>query len=71
LREFAVRVTSRERTAVKIVFVLFRRTSLSHAQALAEWNGERYISIVRKISVVLRYRMATQTAVASVGWRED
>ncbi|MCI0562014.1 MAG: EthD family reductase [Nitrososphaera sp.] len=33
----------------KVVFVLFRRADLTHEQSLAEWNGERHTSIVRKI----------------------
>jgi uncharacterized protein (TIGR02118 family) len=33
----------------KVLFVLFKRADLSHEQCLAEWNGERHVSIVRKI----------------------
>ena len=33
---------------MKVLFVLFRRPGLSHEQCLAEWNGERHISVVRK-----------------------
>jgi len=37
------------RITMKVVFVLFRRADLTHEQSLAEWNGERHTSIVRKI----------------------
>jgi uncharacterized protein (TIGR02118 family) len=32
----------------KVLFVGFRRADLTHEQCLAEWNGERHISVVRK-----------------------
>jgi len=34
---------------MKVLFVWFRRTDVTHDQALAEWTGERHRSSVRKI----------------------
>ena len=34
---------------MKVMFVLFRRDDLTQEQSLAEWNGERHTSLVRKI----------------------
>lgn len=33
----------------KVLFVLFKKADLTHEQCLAEWNGERHSSIVRKV----------------------
>jgi uncharacterized protein (TIGR02118 family) len=32
----------------KVLFVLFRKVDLTHERCLAEWNGERHVSIVGK-----------------------
>jgi uncharacterized protein (TIGR02118 family) len=34
---------------MKVLFVWFRRSDITHDQALAEWTGERHRSAVRKI----------------------
>ena len=34
---------------MKVLFVLFRRPDLTHAQALAEWSGSSHTSIVRDV----------------------
>lgn len=34
---------------MKVLFVVYKRNDLTHEQCLAEWNGERHLSIVRKI----------------------
>lgn len=34
---------------MKVLFVWFRRSDLTHDQALAEWRGERHMSAVRKV----------------------
>jgi uncharacterized protein (TIGR02118 family) len=34
---------------MKLIFVLFRRSDLSHEQAIAEWGGEQHVSIVRTV----------------------
>jgi uncharacterized protein (TIGR02118 family) len=34
---------------MKVLFVWFRKSDLTHEQALAEWSGERHTSAVRKI----------------------
>jgi len=34
---------------MKALFVWFRRSDLTHDQALAEWSGERHTSAVRKV----------------------
>ena len=34
---------------MKVLFVWFRRSDLTHDQALAEWSGERHRSAVRKV----------------------
>jgi uncharacterized protein (TIGR02118 family) len=39
----------------KVLFVLFRRADLTHEQCLAEWNGERHTSIVRKTPGLKRW----------------
>jgi len=33
----------------KIIFVIFRHPDLTHEQSMAEWNGTRHISVVRKV----------------------
>ncbi|MGH7277370.1 MAG: EthD family reductase, partial [Candidatus Rokuibacteriota bacterium] len=33
----------------KVVFVLFRNARLTHDMSLAEWRGERHVSIVKKV----------------------
>lgn len=33
----------------KLMFVLFRRSDVSHEQCMAEWSGEPHVSIVKKI----------------------
>jgi len=40
---------SNRRSMMKVLFVWFRRSDVTHAQALAEWGGERHTSAVRKI----------------------
>jgi len=40
---------------MKLIFVWFRRTELTHKQALAEWSGARHTSIVRKIPGLKRW----------------
>ena len=39
----------------KVVFVLFRRTDLTHDQSMAEWSGNQHTSIVRKIPGLKRW----------------
>ncbi|MBV9531820.1 MAG: EthD family reductase [Bradyrhizobium sp.] len=39
----------------KVVFVLFRRTDLTHDQSMAEWSGSQHTSIVRKIPGLKRW----------------
>ena len=34
---------------MKVLFVWFRRSDVTHDQALAEWSGERHMSAVKKI----------------------
>ena len=34
---------------MKVLFVLYRRSDLSHEQALAEWSGPRHTAIVREV----------------------
>jgi uncharacterized protein (TIGR02118 family) len=34
---------------MKVLFVLYRRSDLTHEQALAEWSGPRHTSIVREV----------------------
>ena len=34
---------------MKLIFVLFRRSDLSHDQTLDQWSGEQHTSIVRTI----------------------
>lgn len=40
---------------MKVMFVLFRRSGVSHEQCLAEWSGERHTSIVRKTPGLRRW----------------
>lgn len=40
---------------MKVVFVLFRRAGLTHEESLAEWNGARHTSIVRKVPGLKRW----------------
>jgi uncharacterized protein (TIGR02118 family) len=39
----------------KVVFVLFRRTDVSHEQCLAAWKGEQHVSIVKKVPGLRRW----------------
>ena len=39
----------------KVVFVLFRRADLSHDQCLAEWKGERHVSLVKNVPRLTRW----------------
>lgn len=34
---------------MKAIFVVFRRSDLTHEQCLAHWKGDRHVSIVSKI----------------------
>jgi uncharacterized protein (TIGR02118 family) len=36
-------------SSAKVMFVLFKRADLSDEQSLAEWQGEKHTSLVRKI----------------------
>lgn len=40
---------------MKVVFVLFRRPDLTHEQSLAQWNGVRHTSIVRRLPGLKRW----------------
>ena len=42
-------------TGAKLVFILFRRTDLTHDQSMAEWSGSQHTSIVRKIPGLKRW----------------
>ena len=39
----------------KVVFVLFKRSDLTHDQCLADWSGERHTAIVRTIPGLRRW----------------
>jgi len=39
----------------KVVFVLFRRAGLSHDQCLAEWKGDRHVSLVKNVPGLRRW----------------
>jgi uncharacterized protein (TIGR02118 family) len=43
------RPTPPSETRGKVLFVLFRRSDLTHEQALTEWSGPRHTSIVGKV----------------------
>src|SRR5690349_9121726 len=34
----------------KVVFVLFRRSDLTHEQCVAEWIGDTHVTIVKKVA---------------------
>lgn len=40
---------------MKVIFVLFRRADVTHAQSLSEWSGERHTSIVKKVPGLKRW----------------
>jgi uncharacterized protein (TIGR02118 family) len=40
---------------VKVVFVLYRKAGVTHAQALADWGGAQHTSAVRKIPGLKRW----------------
>jgi uncharacterized protein (TIGR02118 family) len=42
-------------TGAKVVFILFRRTDLTHDQSMAEWSGHQHTSVVRKIPGLKRW----------------
>jgi uncharacterized protein (TIGR02118 family) len=46
----------------KVVFVLFRKSSLTHEQCIAQWNGQQHTSIVKKVPGLRRWiqNQATQ-----------
>ncbi len=33
----------------KVLFVVYKKSTISHEQCLAEWRGERHTSVVKKI----------------------
>ena len=39
----------------KVMFILYKRADLSDQQSLAEWNGEKHTSIVRRIPGLKRW----------------
>jgi uncharacterized protein (TIGR02118 family) len=41
--------------AAKVLFVIFRRTDLSHEQCLAEWKGDQHTSIVKRVPGLRRW----------------
>jgi uncharacterized protein (TIGR02118 family) len=42
-------LSKKEENMSKVLFVVFRRADLTHEQCLAEWNGEKHISLGRNI----------------------
>jgi uncharacterized protein (TIGR02118 family) len=48
-RNFSGRWKVDRSNSVKLIFVLFRRSDLSHDQTLDQWSGEQHTSIVRTI----------------------
>jgi uncharacterized protein (TIGR02118 family) len=52
------------RIAMKVVFIVFKRNDLTHEQCLAQWNGERHISIVRKTPGLEKWVQNHVTSVA-------
>lgn len=49
----------------KVLFVVFKSADLTHEQCLAEWNGERHISLVRKISGLKKWVLNNVTSMPS------
>ena len=58
---------------MKVVFVLFKRTDVTHEQALARWNGTRHISLMKAIPGLTRWvqnhpvAVPSQTAADGIG----
>ena len=40
----------------KVIFVIQRRTDLSREQCLAEWSGERHVSVLKGLPGLRRWR---------------
>ena len=40
----------------KVMFVIRRRPDLSHEQCLAEWSGERHVSVLKELPGLTRWR---------------
>lgn len=40
---------------MKVLFVLYKKSDLTHEQALAEWNGPRHTSLVRQVPGLMKW----------------
>lgn len=40
----------------KVIFVIHRRPGLSREQCLAEWSGERHVSVVKELPGLTKWR---------------
>ena len=49
----------------KVLFVVFKKADLTHEQCLGEWNGDRHISLVRKISGLKKWVLNSVTSMPS------
>ena len=49
----------------KVLFVVFRRADLTHEQCLAEWNGEKHISLVRNVPGLTKWVLNNVTSMPS------
>ena len=41
--------------AAKVIFVIFRRSDLSHKECLAQWSGDRHSMVVRKTPGLIKW----------------
>ena len=49
----------------KVLFVVFRRPDLTHEQCLAEWNGDKHISLGRNIPGLRKWVLNNVTSMPS------
>ena len=49
----------------KVLFVVFRRADLTHEQCIAEWNGDKHISLVRNVPGLRKWVLNNVTSMPS------